>query len=250
MQKGLKLYDYRKFTKEQIDKFNSSFKKVKNKNKDSKFYQDDCWLWQLKDERFAVDKVKIISRKFSYCLHHKEVLDSNKKEDKNFVIITDCGNPSCVNPEHLIKITKHQFNIRTNTGRFVGIKKSPETVRRMKIAQNRPEHKEKIRRFHLGRKRPPEVGAKIKEALNRPEVHEKRIESIRRSYDSMERRLKTAGENSVRAKLNNEKVRFLRANVREYGDYEKYAAIFNVAPSTIRNAVDGTTWKYIDYQGD
>lgn len=53
------------------------------------------------------------------------------------------------------------------------------------------------------------------------------------------------GESSGMAKLSNSDVRFIRENVKKYGDYSRLGRMFSVAHTTIRSVVNGKTWTHV-----
>lgn len=179
----------------------------------------DCWIWTKKNLEVHYKKSRISARRFSI----KHYL--GKETPEGYFVINKCKNKNCVNPNHLLIVTRGERSSFFNSGRKVSKetklklkaarntpesiernsrKRSPQAIQNMIIAQNKPEVREKIRKALTGRKRTPKEIENIRMSHNKPEVVAKKRKALlgkKRSPKEIENIKKALNRPEVKAKI-------------------------------------------------
>lgn len=76
----------------------------------------ECWIWDGKKEKFGYGRFSIRDKEFAahrvaYTIFKGDISDGLVLDH----IKEKCGNPSCVNPDHLEPVTQHENLMRGNT---------------------------------------------------------------------------------------------------------------------------------------
>jgi hypothetical protein len=194
--------------------------------------KDECWPWKLSTQKnsghgvFSIKHVWCFAHRVSFFLANGYLPD----KEKSLLVIHDCENPICCNPNHLLEGTP------TDNGNYPGcVAKCRANIRdRSWFGSRGKDHP------RWGMKHSEETKVKLRAAaIKRGGWHK----GLKRTAETKKRiSLVTRGENSGRAKLTDAKVRaILSSNLKNV----ELARLYGVDPSIVSLVRSRKIWAHI-----